>query len=135
MTQSEQEFKAATGHPAPERIWLIAMACGETSWNEHPDPNGDDEPSVGYVRADVLAALKAERDAAVAEAEAAKEMAAAFTKVAADEGRKNGITEGKRLATDTIVAFLRLFPVSCDEWFPDTIERGEHLDAQSPSKP
>ena len=70
------ELEAATGRPAPERIWLIAMACGEIEWNEHPDPNGDDEPSVGYVRADTLARQSAEQAARVVELEVALKDAA-----------------------------------------------------------
>ena len=78
------DFVKAAGFAAPERIWLVAMAFNEVGWNESPDPNDDDEPSVGYVRVDTvadqadriadltarLAAAEAERDAAVASRDA-----------------------------------------------------------------
>lgn len=51
MSEDVAEFTAQRGAPPPERLWLVFMGCGETSWCDTPDPNGDGEPSVGYVLA------------------------------------------------------------------------------------
>ena len=138
-----QEFQAATGQPAPASIWLIAMACGEVAWNQHPDPDGEGEPSVGYVLTTRLAAVEAERDAAVAKLartdDACKHAIAAAGKV--------GILEGERRATAAIVAWLRgvnhaagglapgLWRDGADSAIAsavNAIERGDHLPSNAP---
>ncbi len=67
------DFEKARGAPAPDSIWLIYGGGGETWWHTVADPEGNDEPSVPYVRADKVEALITELPALIAEVERLRE--------------------------------------------------------------
>lgn len=66
MQDDGYDFQAQSGAVLPDRIWLVHMASSDTSWAAEPDPEGEGEPSVAYVR--VATALPI-IDALVAEVE------------------------------------------------------------------
>jgi hypothetical protein len=41
------------GWQAPERIWLHDLGCGDVTWCQDPDPDGEQIEAVAYVRADL----------------------------------------------------------------------------------
>lgn len=42
------------GWKMPDRIWLMDLGCGDVTWCEDPDPDGEQVDSVEYVRADLV---------------------------------------------------------------------------------
>jgi hypothetical protein len=50
------------GWKTPKRIWLMDLGCGDVTWCDQPDPDGEQVDSVEYVRADqVTRSSQAER--------------------------------------------------------------------------
>jgi hypothetical protein len=49
-----ERLPVINGWTPPERIWLHDLGCGEVSWCEDPDPDGEQIEAVEYIRADAL---------------------------------------------------------------------------------
>lgn len=60
MTQSNKPI--LNGWTPPERIWLHDLGCGEVTWCEDPDPDGEQIEAVEYIRADMVLQYKQEAE-------------------------------------------------------------------------
>jgi hypothetical protein len=76
MTEAD-EFTKARGAPPPRHIWLIYTASGQTVWHASPDPEGEGEPSAGYVLIDAGQSAAASEVAALREENARLQVACA----------------------------------------------------------
>lgn len=57
MSDDVERVKVQTinGWTVPDRIWLMDLGCGDVTWCEDPDPDGEQVDSVEYVRAALTA--------------------------------------------------------------------------------
>jgi hypothetical protein len=53
------EDPTLNGFVMPKVIWLHDLGCGEVTWCENRDPDGEQIEAVKYVRADCAAAMQA----------------------------------------------------------------------------
>tara|TARA_R110000868_G_scaffold25103_4_gene98054 strand:- start:2890 stop:3309 length:420 start_codon:yes stop_codon:yes gene_type:complete len=93
---------------APERIWLLPFDGEQRCWCDDPDPGGygHDEDATGYVRVDLVDALRAHLATAEAEADALE--------LAAQSHAKRGFAAGAerdalRAKVDALVELVELY--------------------------
>lgn len=53
MTRPDTASPTINGYIAPKRIWLMDLGCGEITWCEDQNPDGEQADAIEYVRADI----------------------------------------------------------------------------------